>query len=72
MSLPALNSEESKMNMPGFTAELSLHEIAQRYGAESHPRGHAGGEGMVVPQWCRYVCDRYGCGYIGCQAPFLP
>ena len=60
MSLQAFASKESKLTMPGFSAELSLRGIAQPYKAHSHERGQADGAGAVIPQTCQYVWTPWG------------
>lgn len=75
MSLQSLNSKESKMIMPGFTAELSL-QGSQSYAGESHQRARAGGEGVVVPSYCHRECFEtswgYNCYWVGCTRPGVP
>jgi hypothetical protein len=66
MSLPAFDSNESKMTMPGFTAALSLRGMDRPYAAHALQRGQAGGDGMVVPQ-CTLVCNPQGCQWFGCD-----
>jgi hypothetical protein len=49
------------MNMPGFTAETSLHQTRGRYRARAGAHAASAGGREVVPQlpigWCMADCD---------------